>query len=806
LLLRQVTSPLVLILIVGALLSLFLREWIDAAIILAIVAGSALLGFGQEFRASRAIAQLKARLALKARVIRDGAAVPAPFDRIVPGDIVELTAGNLVPADGVILAANDLLASESALTGESFPSEKNSGAVGADAPPARRTNSLFLGTSIRSGTARMLVVCTGRQTEMGLLAARLGETEPPGEFERGLRAFGLMLARLMIAMTITVVAINLLAHRPVVESILFAMALAVGLSPELLPAIVSVTLAAGARTMAAHGVLVRRLEAIENLGGIDILCTDKTGTLTEGVISVAAALNPAGEPDHGVLEYAALNAMLQQGMQNPLDQAIAASAAASGISATGWSRLREEPYDFKRRRLTVVACRENDPAPVAMMKGAFENVLACCANASLSGEATPLDHVARERLRTFYAAKGAEGFRILGIATRSVAADSPDVESAMTFMGFLLFSDPPKAGVATTLRDLQQLGIELKIISGDNRYVCAFIAGEIGLDSNALITGEEIDRLDTEAFRTRAEQTSVFAEIDPQQKERIVAALSDAGHAVGYLGDGINDAPALHRADVGISVDQAVDVARESADIVLLRRDLDVLRQGVEDGRRTFANTMKYIQITTSANFGNMISMALATVLLPFLPLLPKQILLNNFLSDMPAIAIAGDAVDPEHIASAQRWHIDDVKRFMLIFGLMSTLFDLLTFGLLLRLFKAGEAMFQTSWFLVALLTELAVLFVLRTRRPWLRSAPSPLLLWTSGATALAALLLPFAGPVARLFGFIPLPGGMLASAIGIVLLYLASTEIAKRLFYRSRGVLRHARGSVALGSATGRK
>jgi Mg2+-importing ATPase len=514
-------------------------------------------------------------------------------------------------------------------------------------------------------------------------------------------------------------------------------------------------------------------------------------------------LNPAGAPDHDVLEYAALNAMLQQGMQNPLDQAIAATAVASGISATGWNRLREEPYDFDRRRLTVVACRENGPAPVAIMKGAFENVLACCTNASLSGGTAPLDSGTRERLRAFYAAKGAEGFRVLGIATRNVATDAADVETEMTFMGFLLFSDPPKAGVATTLRDLQLLGIELKIISGDNRHVCAFIAGEIGLDATALLTGEEIDRLDAEAFRFQAEQASVFAEIDPQQKERNVAAQSDAGHAVGYLGDGINDAPALHRADVGITVDGAVNVARESADIVLLRRDLDVLRQGVEDGRRTFANTMKYIQITTSANFGNMISMALATILLPFLPLLPKQILLNNFLSDIPGIAIAGDAVDPEHIANAQRWHIGEVKRFMLVFGMMSTLFDLLTFGLLLRLFNAGEAIFQTSWFLVSLLTELAVLFVLRTRRPWLRSAPRPLLVWTSIATAVAALLLPFSGPIARLFGFIPLPGAMLASSIGIVLLYVASTEVAKRLFYRPGGAMLRTPRLSGSGSAT---
>jgi Mg2+-importing ATPase len=788
LLLRQVESPLVLILIFGACVSLLLREWTDAAIILLIVAGSSFLGFVQEYRASAAVARLRDRLALKVSAVRSGARRLVDARRIVPGDIVELSAGNLVPADGVVLECRDFLVSEAALTGESFPVEKAAGRAAADAPLSQRTNSVFLGTSVRSGTARVLIVETGVRTEFGRIAGRLARVAPETEFAHGLRQFGYLLTRVMVVMVLFVLTINLLWHRPVVDSLLFAVALAVGLSPELLPAIVSITLSSGARRMAQQGVIVRRLEAIENLGSIDILCTDKTGTLTEGVVELSAAVNAEGGESEEVRRLALLNAELQTGIDNPLDAAIVHDARRRGPAPGATTKVDEIPYDFLRKRLTVVVTVEGDTSKHRIItKGAFDSVLACCGEVVRDAGRVPLNAAERARLRQFYEAKGAEGYRVLALATRLVAArpryDQTD-ETAMTFVGFLLFFDPLKEGIGETIRDLARLGITVKIITGDNRFVAAHVAEAIGLDAKRMLTGAELNRIKDEALWHLAETTQIFVEVDPQQKERIVRALQRRGHAVGFMGDGINDAPALHVADVGVSVDQAVDVARESADVVLLRRDLNVLKSGVLGGRRTFANTLKYIAITTSANFGNMVSMALATLFVPFLPLLPKQILLNNFVSDFPSIAISTDNVDPEVSEGAQRWSIASVRRFMLVFGLVSTAFDLLTFVVLLKAFEAGEALFQSTWFVVSLLTEVAVVLVLRTHLPCFSSRPSRLLIASTLVVGGVALTLPFMPPVARMFDFVVLPWPLFAAAILIVLLYVAATELIKLQFY----------------------
>ncbi len=795
LLLRQFESPLVLILIFGAGVSLVLREWVDASIILAIVLGSALLGFYQEFRASRAVAALKRRLALTARVLRDGGAAVVPVGALVPGDVVLLSAGNLVPADGLILEAKDFLVSEASLTGESFPVEKQPGVLPAAAPVGRRTNAVFLGSSVRSGTARALVVETGARTMFGAIAARIGARAPETEFARGVRHFGAMLVRVMIVIVLFVLTVNQLLGRPVADSLLFAVALAVGLSPELLPAIVSVTLSAGARHLAKGGVIVRRLEAIENLGSMDVLCTDKTGTLTEGAIVLDDAVDADGRASAEVRNLAFLNAALETGIANPLDAAIVAMGGREGMSADGVRKIDEIPYDFMRRRLTIVIEDRADPAFHRIIsKGAFTNVLAACRQVRRGGADHDLDDDARQALEAFFRRKSEDGFRVLAVAERRVGA-KPSYghgdEDGLVFAGFLLFLDPPKPEAAAAIRDLASLGIAIKIVSGDNRYVTAHLAQTVGLDPNSVLTGEELAAMKDEALWHVAPRTDLFVEIDPQQKERIVRALQRTGHAVGFMGDGINDAPALHAADVGISVDKAVDVARESADVILLRHDLDVLRQGVEDGRRTFANTLKYIGMTTSANFGNMISMALATPLLPFLPLLPKQILLNNFLSDLPSVAISTDRVDREHVVQPQRWNVAEVRRFMIVFGLVSSVFDLLTFATLLLVFRAGEATFQTAWFLVSVLTELAVVLVLRTARPAYRSRPSRLLLWSTFAVAAATLALPFLGPASVIFDFTPLSAVELAAAIAIVAGYIVATEAAKRWFYKNKGVAR---------------
>jgi Mg2+-importing ATPase len=794
--LRQFKSPLVLILVFGGAVSAALREWLDAAIILAIVLGSCGLGFAQEVRASNAVAQLRRRLALTVKARRDGALQTIEALYLVPGDIVQVSAGNLIPADGLVLEARDFLVTEASLTGESYPVEKQPGVLSADTPIAQRTNAVFLGTSVRSGTATVLVVHTGEDTAFGAIGARLRVAAPETEFTRGVQQFGVLLVRVMVVMVLFVLIVNQLMGRPWIESLLFAVALAVGLSPELLPAIMSLTLSAGARRMARSGVIVRHLEAIENLGSMDVLCTDKTGTLTEGTMSLQATTAPDGSAAAEVLRLAYLNAAFETGIDNPLDAAIVAAGERAALSTGAVRKIDEIPYDFQRKRLTIVVAPQPADRHLIITKGAFGNVLGICTRVERDGQVVALDDAERARLESWFGTQGAQGLRLLALATRQVApldAYSPADETDMCLVGFLHFVDPPKAEVKATLHQLAARGIRIKIVTGDNRHVTAHVAQSVGLDAEALLTGEQINAMNDEALWHRAPKTTLFVEVDPQQKERIVRALQHAGHAVGYLGDGINDAPALHAADVGISVDQAADVARESADVVLLRPDLGVLCQGVEDGRRTFSNTLKYIGITTSANFGNMLSMALAAPLLPFLPLAAKQILLNNFLSDLPSITIASDRVDEDRLARAQHWNVHDLRRYMLVFGLTSTLFDLLTFGLLLKVFEAPEALFQTAWFVVSLLTELAVLLVLRTHMPAWRSRPGTLL-WTSTvAVAALALALPFIDPLAGLFGMVRLPAALLGSVLLVVIGYVAATEFVKHRFYARPTARKHA-------------
>ena len=788
LLLRQFSNPLVLILLFGATVSLVLREWTEAAIIIAVVLGSALLGFAQEYRANAAMAGLRRRLALQARVRRQGRSATLPASALVPGDIVELSAGNLVPADGVVLEARDFLVTEAALTGEPFPVEKRPGIVAVEATLAARGNCVFLGTSVRSGTATVLVVQTGRATVLGALAGRLRQRPRETAFAHGLRQFGQLLLRVMLVTVVFVLAVNQWLGRPMVESLLFAVALAVGLSPELLPAIVSVTLSHGARAMAKRGVIVRRLEAIENLGSMDVLATDKTGTLTAGVIALSEAVDAAGERSKRVLELAYLNASLETGIDNPLDAAIVAAGRGAGLAEPAPQRKVDEiPYDFIRKRLTIVV-DDGEGAHRIVTKGAFANVLSVCTQMAQADGEAPLDGARLDALQRLFEDWGRNGIRVLAVATRRVAARSAyhhDDEAGMTLAGFLLFLDPPKPQVQQTLADLAALGIAIKVITGDNRHVAAHLARTVGIDTSRLLTGEEIATLNDESLWQRAAHTDLFVEVDPQQKERIVRALQRSGHRVGYLGDGINDAPALQAADVGISVDGAVDVARASADIVLLRPDLDVLRAGVQEGRRTFANTLKYIAMTTSANFGNMMSMAAVTPLLPFQPLLAKQILLNNLLSDVPSVAVATDRVDPDLVQTAPRWDVHEVRRFMLVFGLVSSAFDLLTFAVLLKGFGADEATFHTGWFVVSVLTELVVVLVLRTHRASWRSRPGTLLATLTVAVAALVCSVPYAGSFAALFGFVPMPASLLAACAAITLAYLAVTEGVKAAYFR---------------------
>ncbi|WP_411908606.1 magnesium-translocating P-type ATPase [Mesorhizobium sp. ES1-4] len=781
----QFRSPLVLILIFAAAVSGFVGEGHEAAIIGIIVLASCILSFTQEYGASRAMAALQQRISRKANVLRDGVERAVDAQDIVAGDVVCLSAGNLIPVDGVILESQDFNVSEAVLTGETFPVLKSPGRSAPGAGIAQRANAVFTGTSVRSGTARVLAVATATSTEFAAIASALERRIPETGFARGIRQFGYLMTEIMLAIVIVVFFANLMLARPLIESLLFSLALAVGLTPELLPAIISVTLARGARTMAANGVIVRRLDAIENLGSMDLLCTDKTGTLTEGVIHLDGWLDVEGNASDKVLLWAHLNATLQTGLKNPLDEAVA-GAPLGDVVLTGFTKVDEIPYDFIRKRLSVVVL-DDGGEQLLISKGAVQNILEVC-DRVLGADGTPSALGAPQRLAIDdrFRRWSAQGYRVLGLAIRRFEGHSKFSradEAALAFAGFLLFLDPPKMGVRETLAELAHRGIAVKVISGDNRYIAAHLAEAVGLRADRIMTGEDLSNTTKNGLFASVGKIDLFVEIDPNQKERIVEAFRRNGHVVGYLGDGINDAPALHEADIGISVDTAVDVAREAADIILLKQDLGVVVRGVDDGRRTFANTMKYISITTSANFGNMISMAAASLFLPFLPLLAKQILLNNFLSDIPALAIASDNVDADQLRRPRHWDIHFVRRFMIGFGLVSSLFDFATFAFLLFVMHATVTTFQTGWFVESLLTELSILLVIRTQKAFWVSRPSLLLAGLTLGIGLVAVTLAYT-PVAPWFGFVPLPLPVLAGLVAITALYVVASEFTKRWLF----------------------
>jgi Mg2+-importing ATPase len=779
--LNQFKSPLILILIFATAVSAISKEWTDALIVLLIILGSALLGFTQEYHAAVAVEKLQQRVRTQSTVMRDGIPQSIPAEEVVPGDLILLSAGTLIPADGVLIEERDFFVNQSVLTGETFPAEKKLGPVAADASLAERANCIFMGTNVRSGTAKALIVRSGAQTAFGQIAHRLRVRPPETSFERGVRHFGSMLSRMMFILVVAVFAVNVFFHRPVLDALLFSIALAVGMTPELLPAIISVTLSKGSQEMARAGVIVRRLNAIENFGSMDVLCTDKTGTITEGVVQLDGALDLDGQPSPGIFRPAYINAKLQTGLGNPLDEAILAQPKPD-LAAV--HKVDEIPYDFVRKRLSVVI--EEEGQRLLITKGALENVLAVCTHAGDDGRL--LDWQTTQAIRARFARWSKQGYRVLGLAQRLMPrqdAYQREDESDMTFTGFLLFLDPPKAGVHEVIQKLSAMGIELKIITGDNRLVAIHAAELIGMKISGVLSGKELNKMHDEALWQRAEKVNLFVEVDPNQKERIITALQKMGHVVGYMGDGINDAPSLHAADVGISVERAVDVAKEAADFVLLEHDLDVLRRGVALGRNTFANTLKYIHVTTSANFGNMFSMAGASLFLPFLPLLPMQILLTNFLTDVPAVTIASDAVDAEATARPRRWDVREIRNFMLVFGAVSSIFDYLTFGVLLIILHASPQEFRTGWFIESVITELLVLLIIRTQRPFFRSKIGRGLLVSTAIIAVLSLALPYL-PFSPILGFTSLSPGLLLALFAVTFAYLGITEVTKRLFYRA--------------------
>lgn len=803
LLLDQFKSPIIVLLFCSAVLTFSLAFYDatsagqrfsisdapDGCIIVFILLASGLLGFWQELSAADAVAKLVGLIQTKAKVIREGVIVDIALSEVVPGDVIYLNAGAVIPGDCRLVMAQDLFVNEAALTGESFPVEKSVAELDVDTPLSQRSNSVHLGTHVVSGVGRAVVALTGRDTELGKISVRLESKAPETGFERGIRQFGQLLIKIVVVITVVVFGVKVgLQGKPLVDSLLVGLALAVGMTPQLLPAVTSVVLAAGAKSMSQRQVIVKQLLSIENLGNMTVLCSDKTGTLTEGKICLHAALNPDGLPSEDVLWLAYLNASLQTGFDNPIDRALREHVESSlsfpkKNQVSQVRKIDEVPYDFVRKRLSIRV--EYSGQNLLITKGAVKQVLAGCSR---------IPEQLRASLESRFKELSDQGLRVLALATKT--CDQPRItkedECDLNFVGFLAFADPPKADAQETIRQLRELGVALKVITGDNRLVAASISRRVGVESPNIVTGSEVRTLNDSALRQRAQEADIFAEVEPNQKERIILALKRSGHVVGYLGDGINDASALHAADVGISVSEAVDVAKEAAQVVLLKQDLGVLVQGVREGRRTFANTLKYVFFAIAANFGYMFSLAVAGLFLPFEPLMASQILLVNLLADFPAMALSADSVDPEQIAKPRRWDTRFILRFMMSFGFASSCFDFLTFAAMYRLFyglysgdiEGFAKLFQTGWFIESTLTGLAILMVIRTQRPLLFSKPSKLFMIAVVCVSIITVAIPYS-PLAQLMGFVQPTVLLLLVTIGIAGLYTVAMEMVKRGFYR---------------------
>jgi Mg2+-importing ATPase len=778
-LLNQLRSPLLLLLTAAAVASYLLGEGTDAVIILVILALSVGLGFVNEYRAAVAAETLHSRIRHEATVWRDGRPTRLDVADLVPGDLVDLQLGEVVPADVRLLSVTGLECDESVMTGESLPTEKSAAPTRGEGDELR--SCALMGTVVTAGTARSVVVSTGGDAEFGRIALALETRHGETEFQAGLRRFSKMLVVVAAALTTFVFAANLVLHRPALDALLFALAIAVGITPQLLPAVVSTSLAMGSRTLARQKVLVKRLVCIEDLGNVQVLLTDKTGTLTEGRITFMRAVDATGTSSEETLRLGLLcNSAPPEDVgadyagADPLDAALWASPAARMHRETwpGSTRIATLPFDHDRRMVSVVL--QIGRRRILVTKGAPEAVLDRCA------------HLPDETPRLL-AAELTAGGRVVAVAQRPWGDGetlTPAAERDLTFVGLLVFLDQPKSSAAAALTRLQALGVEVKIVTGDNPVVATTVCERLGLSVSGVLTGHETDALDDEQLREALETTTVFARVSPNQKARIVRAQRRGGLDVAYLGDGVNDAVALHAADIGVSVDSAVDVAKDAADIVLLEKELGVLADGVVEGRRIFANTMKYVLMGTSSNFGNMFSAACASAVLPFLPMLPSQVLLNNLLYDSSQLAIPTDSVDEEQLRRPAHWDIGMIRRFMLYFGPLSSLFDFGTFAVMLWGFHAGATLFHTAWFVESLATQTLVIFIIRTRRFPLRSLPSVPLLCSALLVVLVGAALPYT-PLAGMLGFTPLPGRVVVVILALVVTYLVLAELAKRRFVR---------------------
>jgi Mg2+-importing ATPase len=786
--LSKIVNPLVIVLLVIAGFSLFFGEKIEALLVMLMAFMSVFLSFIQEYRAGKEAERLSEMVRATATVYRNGKSREVKIREIVPGDIVDLFAGDMIPADLRIISCKDLFINQASLTGESFPIEKIAAPVQVKGNPASQlTNIAFMGSSVVSGTGLGIAMKTGLATQFGELSRRLASMAIETSFDKGIRKFTWLMIRLMCVLVLVIFSINALSKHNFIEALLFSLAVAVGLTPEMLPMLVALNLSKGAIAMSKKDVIVKRLSSIQNFGAMDVLCTDKTGTLTLDKIVLEKYCDVIRKEDKDVLKFAYINSSYQTGLKNILDRAILNYEKALVGQC---KKIDEVPFDFSRKIMSVVV--EMDGKHRIIAKGAPEEIFKRCVSYELDGEVLDMEQLIVSDLKTEFDYLSSEGFRVLAVAYKDFEnkkeAYSKDDEQALILKGYVAFLDPPKASTKKAIETLRKLGIQFKVLTGDNELVTKKICSDVGIDITGLTTGEVVEKTDDVGLRELVKTTSVFARLSPLQKERIIQALRKNNHTVGFLGDGINDALALKAADVGISVNNAVDIAKESADIILLKKSLMVLEDGVIEGRKTFGNILKYIKMGASSNFGNMFSMTGASIFLPFLPMQPIQILLNNFLYDVSQVAIPSDDVDDEYVLKERPWNIEYIKKFIMVIGPISSIFDFITFGVLLWVFHAPQAMFNTGWFLESLCTQTLVIHVIRTGKiPFIESKPSQFLAFTSIYIVTLGLIIPFT-PLGGYFKFVIPPASFFVVLAVIIISYLFLVQLVKSWFIKKYG------------------
>jgi len=774
----QFKSPLMLLLVGAVIISAFLSDTSDVFIILFVLLSTGILSFLQERNAGKVVEKLQAMISLKSRVLRDGLIKEIDSTELLEGDILLLQAGDRIPADCLIIESNELHANESSLTGESYPVRKESCILDKDTTLPRRRNSLWEGTNIISGKGRAIIVNTGENTLFGNIC-RNALQNPETAFEKGIKNFGYFLMRITLSLALVILVINLLGHKSVIESALFALALAVGMAPELLPAITTVSMSAGAKRMLEKKVIVKKLSSIQNLGELDVLCTDKTGTVTEGIMKIAGFVDVEGRENEFVKQLAFWNASFETGYINPIDVAL---RELTSVAIGEAQKIVEIPYDFIRKRLSIAVTLHDKK--LLITKGAFRQVTGICTSILDNNNVNDISAY-QKKLEDEFEQFGKKGVRAIAVCYKYIDATaiSKEDETEMIFAGFLLMGDPVKIGISDTIKELNKLEVGLKIITGDNKNIARSIGLAIGISEPVVVTGKELASISTEALEVMVKTVHIFAEVEPQQKERIIIALK-RNYTVGYMGDGINDVSAIRAADVGISVSNAVDIAREAADFVLMENNLMVLAEGIKEGRKTFSNTLKYIYISTGSTFGNMCSVAIASLVLPFLPMLPKQILLTNFITDFPYLSVASDSVDITQLKKPGRWNLKLIRNYMFFFGVHSSLFDMITFCILLFILKVSEIEFQTGWFIVSVLSELMILFVVRTHKAFFKSRPGKYLMILSSIAIVVTIVIPYL-PIAKTIGLVPMAFKNYAMMLLIVCGYVYSADILKIWFFK---------------------